>query len=73
LKTLAVLELRIRRFIQRQRVAPRGKPFHPHVTDGRGLKPIVERTFSIELQHDIRVLGFAVYRILKLRKASAEL
>jgi ubiquinone/menaquinone biosynthesis C-methylase UbiE len=71
LKTLAVLELRIRRFIQRQRVAPRGKPFHPHVTDGRGLKPIVERTFSIELQHDIRVLGFAVYRILKLRKASA--
>ena len=73
LKTLAVLELRLRRFIQRQRVAPRGKPFHPHVTDGRGLKPIVERIFSIELQHDIRVLGFAVYRILKLRKASTEL
>ena len=31
----------------------------------------MERIFSIELQHDIRVLGFAVYRILKLRKASA--
>jgi hypothetical protein len=73
LKTLAILELRLRRFIQRQPVMERGKAFHPHVTDGRGLKPNVERIFSIELQHDIRVVGFPVYRILKVRKGSAEL
>ena len=73
LKTLAILELRLRRLIQRQQMVERGKPFHPHVTDGRGLKPTVERIFSIELQHDIRVVGFPVYRILKVRKASAEL
>jgi ubiquinone/menaquinone biosynthesis C-methylase UbiE len=73
LKTLAILELRLRRFIQRQRVMPQGEAWHPHVTDGRGLKPTVERIFRIELQQDIRVVGFPVYRILKVRKGSAEL
>jgi ubiquinone/menaquinone biosynthesis C-methylase UbiE len=73
LETLVILEFRLRRFIQGQQAKPRGKAFHPHVTDGRGLKPNVERIFSIESQHDIRVVGFPVYRILKVRKASAEL
>jgi ubiquinone/menaquinone biosynthesis C-methylase UbiE len=73
LETLAILESRLRRFIQGQPVKPRGKAFHPHVTDARGLKPNVERIFSIELQQDIRVIGFPVYRILKARKGSAEL
>lgn len=73
LKTLAILEFRLRRLIQRQRVMPRGKPFHPHVTDCRGLEKNVEKVFNIESRQTIRIVGAPVYRILKLRKASAEL
>jgi len=73
LKTLAILEYRLRRLIQRQQVMPRGKPFHPHVTDCRGLEKNVEKVFKIESRHTIRIVGAPVYRILKLRKASAEL
>jgi ubiquinone/menaquinone biosynthesis C-methylase UbiE len=73
LKTLAILEYRLRRLIQRQQVMPQGKPFHPHVTDCRRLEKNVEKVFEIESSHTIRIVGAPVYRILKLRKASAEL
>jgi SAM-dependent methyltransferase len=73
LKTLSILELRLRRFVRHEHVAERGEAFHPHVTDGRELKPTVEKNFSIEAEEDIRVVGFPVYRILKVRKASANL
>jgi SAM-dependent methyltransferase len=49
---------------------PRGKAFHPHVTDCRGLEKSVEKAFGIEDRRDIRILGFPVYRILKLGKAA---
>jgi ubiquinone/menaquinone biosynthesis C-methylase UbiE len=73
LETLTVLEYRLRRLIQGQRVRPQGKPFHPHVTDCRGLEKNVEKVFKIESRHTIRIVGAPVYRILKLRKESAEL
>jgi len=49
---------------------PRGKAFHPHVTNYRDLENSVGRIFEIEIRHDIRILGFPVYRILKLRKTA---
>jgi len=54
-------------------VMPQGKPFHPHVTDCRGLEKNVEKVFKIESRQTIRIVGAPVYRILKLRKESAEL
>jgi ubiquinone/menaquinone biosynthesis C-methylase UbiE len=73
LEALTVLEYRLRSLIQGQRVRPQGKPFHPHVTDCRGLEKNVEKVFKIESRHTIRIVGAPVYRILKLRKESTEL
>jgi ubiquinone/menaquinone biosynthesis C-methylase UbiE len=63
------IEKRLRLLIRGEPL-PRGKAFHPHVTDCRSLENSVERVFEIVTRRDIRVLGFPVYRILKLRKTA---
>jgi ubiquinone/menaquinone biosynthesis C-methylase UbiE len=63
------IEKRLRLIIQGKPL-PRGKAFHPHVTDCRTLETTVDRIFQIEDRRDIRVVGLPVYRILKLRKAT---
>ena len=69
LKRMYRIEKRLRLRIRGEPL-PRGKPFHPHVTNYRDLENLVNRIFGIEIRHDIRILGFAVYRILKLRKTA---
>ena len=62
-------EKRVRLLIQGKPL-PRGKAFHPHVTDCRRLETSVEKIFMIETRRDIRIVGLSVYRILKLRKTT---
>jgi SAM-dependent methyltransferase len=63
------IEKRLRLLIQGKPL-PRGKAFHPHVTDCRGLERTVGKIFKIEARRDIRIVGLPVYRILKLRKTT---
>ncbi len=72
LETLTHLELRLRRLIRGQQVVPRGKPFRPHVSNRRDLEKSLEKILKVESERDIRIIGSAVYRILKLRKRIAE-
>jgi ubiquinone/menaquinone biosynthesis C-methylase UbiE len=62
------IEKRLRLFIQGKPLLRR-QALGPHVTDCRGLERRVEKIFGIESRQDIRVVGFPIYRILKLRKA----
>jgi len=61
------VERRIRLLLQ-GKVPAGGKPFHPHVTNCRGLDTRIKRIFKIEARRDIRIVGLPVYQILKLRK-----
>ena len=63
------IEKRLRLLIQGKPL-PRGKAFHPHVTDCRGLERTVGKIFKIEARRDIRIVGIPVYQILKLRKTT---
>jgi ubiquinone/menaquinone biosynthesis C-methylase UbiE len=69
LERMMRIEKRSRLLIQGKPL-PRGKAFHPHVTDCRRLETSVEKIFKIEARRDIRIVGFAVYRILKLQKTT---
>jgi ubiquinone/menaquinone biosynthesis C-methylase UbiE len=63
------VESRLRCLLRHQPL-PRGKPFHPHVSDCRGLEKTVKKVFEIESRRTIRIIGCPVYRILQLRKAT---
>jgi len=63
------IEKRLRLLIKGKPL-PRGKAFHPHVTDCRHLERTVEKVFKLEDRRDIRIIGLPVYRILKLRKTT---
>jgi SAM-dependent methyltransferase len=63
------IEKRLRLLIQGKPL-PRGKAFHPHVTDCRGLERTVGKIFKIDARRHIRIVGLPVYRILKLRKTT---